>query len=167
MANPYTNPYEAVAGRQISSTSEGRHVNIEETNLVHPFHADFLVDKGDPVAFFDGAGVALRSASAATDSIPIETEGVWRLPVTNTGTNAFSTITVGQVLYIDAVGVIYDEWSTSFAVFGYALEPIDDPADITGPDYDGGNPITKVIAVKVHWMWPWWYYITEPPAAWP
>ena len=151
MANPYTNPYEAVAGRQVSSTSEGRHVNIEEAQLVHPAHADGLVDKGDPVAFFDGVGIALKSAAAATDTIPVETEGIWRLSVTNTGINMFGSIVVGQVLYIDFMGVIYDEWSTSFAIFGYALEPIADPGQ--------GPSITQVIAVKVHWMWPWWYYI--------
>ncbi len=153
MANPYTNPYEAVAGREISSTMEGRHVYIEEVNLIHPAHADLMVDKGDPVAFWDGVGVALKSALAATDAIPVDTEGVWRLPVTNTGINAFGSIVVGQVLFIDATGVIYDEWSTSFAIFGYALEPIADPGQ--------GAPITQVIAVKVHWMYPYWFYTTE------
>jgi len=153
MANPYTNAYEAVAGRQISSTLEGRHVNIEELNLIHPTHADGLVDKGDPVAFWDGVGVALKSATANTDSIPIETEGIWRLPVTNTGVNTFGDITVGQVLFIDATGTIFDEWSTSFAIFGLALEPIADPGQ--------GAPITQVIAVKVHWMYPYWFYTTE------
>lgn len=155
MVNPYTNPFEAVAGRQVSSTSEGRHVNIEELNLIHPTHADGLVDKGDPVAFFDGVGVALKSATANTDSIPVETEGVWRLSVTNTGVNTFGDIVVGQVLYISFTGVVYDEWSTSFAVFGYALEPIADPGQ--------GDPITQVIAVKVHWMWPWWFYTDSNP----
>jgi hypothetical protein len=58
-------------------------------------------------------------------------------------------------LYIDVLGVIYDEWSTSFAIFGYALEPIADPGQ--------GAPITQVIAVKVHWMWPWWYYTSSAP----
>lgn len=153
MANPYTNPYEAVAGREVSSTSEGRHVNVEEVNLIHPTHADGLVDKGDPVAFWDGVGVALKSASAVTDSIPIDTEGIWRLSVTNTGVNTFGDITVGQVLFIDAGGTIFDEWSTSFAIFGLALEPIADPGM--------GAPITQVIAVKVHWMYPYWFYTTE------
>lgn len=153
MANPYTNPYEAVAGREISSTGIGRHVNIEESRLVHPAHADGLVDKGDPVAFWDGVGVALKSAQAATDSIPVDTEGIWRLSVTNTGVNTFGDITVGQVLFIDASGVIFDEWSTSFAIFGLALEPIADPGQ--------GAPITQVIAVKVHWMYPYWFYTTE------
>lgn len=155
MVNPYTNAFEAVAGRQISSTSEGRYVNIEEQVLIHPTHADIFVDKGDPVAFFDGVGVALKSAESATESIPIETEGVWRLNVTNTGANTFGSIVVGQVLYIDAFGIIYDEWSTSYAVYGYALEPIADPGQ--------GAPITQVIAVKVHWMWPWWYYTNSAP----
>jgi len=160
MANPYTNPYEAIAGREISSTFEGRHVNIEETRLRHPDHTDPVtgddfVRKGDPVAFFDGVGVALKTATALTDSIPVDTEGVWRLSVTNTGINTFGDITVGQVLYIDAFGVIYDEWSTSYAIFGYALEPIADPGQ--------GAPITQVIAVKVHWMWPWWYYTSSAP----
>jgi len=153
MANPYTNSYEAVAGREISSTLIGRHVNIEEAQLIHPTHADGLVDKGDPVAFWDGAGVALQSATAATDSIPVDTEGIWRLSVTNTGVNAFGDIKVGQVLFIDASGVIFDEWSTSFAIFGLALEAIADPGM--------GAPITQVIAVKVHWMYPYWFYTTE------
>jgi len=151
MANPYTNPFEAVAGREISSTFEGRHVNIEASSLIHP--GGGLVQKGDPVAFFDGAGVALKTATAATDSIPVDTEGIWRLSVTNTGVNSFGTIVVGQVLYISFTGVIYDEWSTSYAIFGYALEPIADPGQ--------GAPITQVIAVKVHWMWPFWFYTTD------
>ena len=122
---------------------------------MHPDHTDPItganfVRKGDPVAFFDGVGVALKTATALTDSIPVDTEGVWRLSVTNTGVNAFGNIVEGQVLYIDAGGVIFDEWSTSYAVYGYALEPIADPGQ--------GAPITQVIAVKVHWMWPWWYY---------
>lgn len=153
--NPYYNPY-AHAGEEISSTNEGRIVLVNEGYLVHPAHTDGLVDKGDPVAFFDGVGVALKSAVSSGDIVPVDTEGIWKLSVTNTGINTFGDITVGQVLYIDASGVIYDEWSTSFAVFGYALEPIDDPG--VGPD------ITEVIAVKIHWQWPWWYYTnTDPP----
>ncbi len=154
MANPYIDPY-AHAGQEVSSTFEGRHINIEEVNLIHPSHGGNpdLVRKGDPVAFWDGVGVALRSAEAITDSIPVDTEGIWRLSVTNTGTNAFGDITVGQVLFIDSTGVIFDQWVTSFAIFGLALEPIADPGQ--------GAPITQVIAVKVHWMYPYWFYTTE------
>ena len=152
MANPYTDAY-GRAGNEISSSLEGRHITLEEMYLVHPTHTDGLVDKGDPVAFWDGAGVALKSAESPTDHIPIDTEGIWRLSVTNTGVNAFGDISVGQVLFIDAAGVIFDEWSTSFAIFGLALEPIADPGQ--------GPAITQVIAVKVHWMYPYWWYTTQ------
>ena len=152
MGNPYTDPY-GCAGNEISSTHEGRYITLEEMYLQHPIHADGLVDKGDPVAFWDGAGVALKSAESNTDHIPIDTEGIWRLSVTNTGVNVFGDITVGQVLFIDAFGVVFDEWSTSFAIFGLALEPIADPGQ--------GPAITQVIAVKVHWMYPYWFYTTQ------
>jgi len=152
MANPYTNSFEAIAGREISSTLIGRHVNIEESEVgvVHPFHTDGLIDKGDPVAFWDGVGVALKSAESVNDIIPLDTEGIWRLSVTNTGVNPFGDITVGQVLFIDASGVINDDWITAYTIFGYALEAIADPGQ--------GAPITQVIAVKVHWMHPYWWY---------
>ncbi|MBU1173093.1 MAG: DUF2190 family protein [Proteobacteria bacterium] len=143
-----TNPYydsRALAGDEVSSSGEGRIVNIQESELIHPAHTDGLVDKGDPVAFWDGVGVALRSALAVTDIIPIDTEGIWRLSVENTGLNNFGDISVGQVLFIDASGLVYDDWQTSFAIFGYALQPID-------------SVRTEVIAVKVHWMYPYWFY---------
>lgn len=144
ITNPYYDAHRS-AGEQVSSTGEGRHALIREAGLVHPSHADGLVDKGDPVAFWDGVGVALKSATSVSEAIPVETEGIWRLSVTNTGLNNFGTIRVGQVLFIDTAGIVYDDWTTSFAIFGYALQPID-------------SIRTEVIAVKVHWMYPYWYY---------
>jgi len=149
ITNPYYNAYRP-AGDEISSTFEGRHVLIQESELVHPAHADGLVDKGDPVAFWDGAGVALKSATSASEVIPVDTEGIWRLSVTNTGLNNFGTIRVGQVLFIDASGLVYDHWVTSFAIFGYALQEID-------------SVRTEVIAVKVHWQYPYWFYDPVTP----
>ncbi len=149
ITNPYYDVYRS-EGEEISSTYEGRHVLVQESFLVHPNHTDpitgaNLVQKGDPVALFDGVGVALKSAEAATDVIPVDTEGIWRLSVTNTGVNNFVNITVGQVLFITVTGIITDDWVTSFAIFGYALQPI------TGVG-------TMVIAVKVHWQYPYWFY---------
>ena len=151
MANPYLDIHR-LAGEQISSTFEGRHVSIEDLPgiLIHPFHTDHLVNKGEPVAFWDGCGVALKSAQVAGEHVPIDTEGIWRLPVTNTGVNPFGDIVEGQVLFIDNTGIIIDDWITSFTVFGYALQPIADPGQ--------GAPITEIIAVKVHWMYPYWFY---------
>jgi hypothetical protein len=144
-ANPYYDPYR-VAGEEISSTGEGRHVLVQEGDIgAHPAHADGFVDKGDPVGLFDAVGVALKSAQAVTDIIPVDTEGIWRLSVTNTGLNNFGTIVVGQVLFITGAGVITDDWTTAYAIFGFALQGID-------------SVRTEVIAVKVHWMYPYWYY---------
>ncbi len=144
-----TNPYydsHRLAGEQVSSTNEGRHVLVKESDiLAHPAHTDGFVDKGDPVALFDAVGVALKSATSPNDVIPVETEGVWRLSVTNTGLNNFGTIVVGQVLFITGAGVITDDWVGSFAIFGFALEPID-------------SVRTQIIAVKVHWQYPYWFY---------
>jgi len=146
ITNPYYNAFETFEGREISSTGEGRHILVKESDIGgHPAHADGLVDKGDPVALFDAVGVALKSAQSANDIIPVDTEGIWRLSVTNTGLNNFGTIVPGQVLFITAGGVITDDWVSSYAIFGYALQGID-------------SARTEVIAVKVHWMYPYWFY---------
>ena len=69
------------AGKECSSTYEGRHLTFEESVLVHPYHADGLVAGGEPVRVGDIVGVAFTSASAATDMIAIDTEGIWWLNV--------------------------------------------------------------------------------------
>jgi len=150
--NPYLNPF-ASAGEEVSSTFGGRHVNILEGDLVHPAHTDGFVDKGDPVSFGigmfgQGVGVAFMSASANTDIIPIDTEGIWRCEVV-----AQWDLIVGQIVFITSAGVLVD-WppDDETHVFGYALQPI-----------AAGE--TEVIAVKVHWMdtgiWWWWFWMWE------
>ena len=141
-ANYYYNAY-AEAGEEISSTGEGRHVYVQEIVLIHADPGDGLVDKGQPVAFYDGVGVALASAISTSDNIPIDTEGIWRFSVV-----AVNPIVIGQVLFITNLGVITDDPTDAWAVIGYSLQ------GITGAG-------TEVIAVKVHWMgvpwiWFWW-----------
>ena len=144
-----TNPYYDVhrhAGDEVSSTGEGRHVLVKESDIgAHPAHTDGLVDKGDPVALFDAVGVALKTATSVNDAIPVDTEGIWRLSVTNTGLNNFGTIISGQVLFISGAGVLTDHWVGAYAIYGFALQPID-------------SVRTEVISVKVHWMYPYWFY---------
>jgi len=101
-ANYYYNPY-AEAGEEVSSTGEGRHVYIQEVLLVHVDPGDGLVDKGQPVAFFEGVGIALNSAGATSDNVAIDTEGIWRVSVV-----AEFAITVGQSLFIKTSGVVTD-----------------------------------------------------------
>ena len=149
--NPYLNVY-AEAGEEVSSTLGGRHVNILEGDLVHPAHTDGFVNKGDPVSFGIGwfgmgVGVALMSANADTDSIPVDTEGIWRCEVV-----AQWDMIVGQIVFISSAGVLLDWPDNDEAhIFGYTLQPL-----LAG---------TGTIAVKVHWMdtgvWWWWFWMWE------
>lgn len=143
--NPYYDSYRQ-DGEEISSTNEGRYVKVLESNVGgHPYHADCLIQKGDPVALFDAVGVAMNTVYNATDIVIIDTEGIWRLSVTNTGTNNFTNIVVGQQLFITSAGVITDTWVGCYAIFGWALQPIAGVGTLT-------------IAVKVHYEYPYWFY---------
>jgi hypothetical protein len=138
------------AGEEVSSTYEGRHVYVQEVVLIHADPGDGLVDKGQPVAFWEGVGIALDSARSTADNIPIDTEGIWRVSVV-----AEAAVAVGQSLFINTSGVVTDSPVDGQAVFGYALQQI-----------DGAG--TEIIAVKVHWMslnWLWliWWFLAQQP----
>jgi len=145
------------AGEQLSSTYEGRYLSLEESYLIHPYHAaDTLVDGGDPVLFavgssyMNGVGVAMSSAAAATDIISIDTEGIWFLSVLGAISDgspdgAAKALAAGDPVYIckDAGQVNQlsgqddpDHW----VPFGYLLGDV--AASTTG---------ATVVAVKVHW----------------
>ena len=147
--NAYYDPHRS-AGEEVSSTYEGRHISVQEVVLTHADPGDGLVDKGQPVAFWDGVGIALKSASSTAENIPIDTEGVWRVTVVCVG----GSIGIGQSLFIDTSGVVTDDPTNAQTVFGYALQTIDQAG-------------TEVIAVKVHWMgvpwiWFWWLLMQFP-----
>ena len=141
--NPYYNPY-AVSGEEVSSTYEGRHVYIQEIVLVHAANpGGTLVDKGQPVAFWEGVGIALKSATSTAENVPIDTEGIWKVSVVADG-----VIAVGQSLFITTAGIVTDNPANAQAVFGYASQQILVPG-------------TEVVAVKVHWMslnWMWLFW---------
>jgi len=148
-ANYYYDPYRE-AGEEVSSTGEGRHVYIQEILLVHADPGDGLVDKGQPVAFWEGVGIALKSATSTGENLPVDTEGIWRVEVVATG-----AVAVGQSLFITTGGVVTDSPVNGQAVFGYALQQI-------------AGAGTHVIAVKVHWMslnWLWliWWILNQMP----
>ena len=102
-----------VAGTEVSSTYEGRHVTVREDELIHPYHAADagFVNKGDPVIVCDAGqqgtygnivGVAFRSAAAAADLIAIDTEGIWNLKVDAYNDLGGVAIEIGDPLYIRA-----------------------------------------------------------------
>lgn len=151
--HPYYDPY-GEAGDEISSTYEGRHVQVLESQLVHVDLGGGLVQKGQPVSFGigwagSGVGIALKTAASATEHIPIDTEGIWRCEVSAT----FAMI-VGQIVFITSAGVLVD-WppDDECHIFGYMLQPL-----------DAG---TGIRAVKVHWMdtgiWWWWLWFWKQP----
>lgn len=131
------------AGDEVSSTYEGRHVTVLESDLVHPTHADGFVDKGDPVVFgatgLQSVGVAFKSAAAAADSIAIDTEGIWGLSVVGSDDSGNSAVAGGDLLYINITTAVVSKISSSTTniPFGYALGIV-------------GAGATGVIAVKVH-----------------
>ena len=128
------------AGDEISSTYEGRHITLLESEITHPSHADGLVDKGDPVVIGERiVGVALKSAVAATDRIAIDTEGIWVLDVHAANIDGNIAVAGGDALFIDPATCIISKtkYPPYRIPFGYALGIVTSGA-------------TAAIAVKVH-----------------
>lgn len=147
------------AGDEVSSTYEGRHVTIEENLLIHPYHSDGLVDKGDPVIVGNPAlgacavGVAFKSAVAATDLIAIDTEGIWFLSVLGKESDG----TIDGHAHVLALGdPVYIAREAATVGAPYILSGEDDPADflpfgyVLG-DVTGSLTVPTLVAVKVHW----------------
>lgn len=131
-----------VAGDEISSTYEGRHIECQESDLVHPSHTDGLVNNGDPVLMGENVvGIAFSDASAASDVIAVDTEGIWALSVVATNQYGNSAVARGDVLFINkTTAIISKNYDKNVSVrFGYALSTL-----------NAGS--TGIVAVKVHWM---------------
>jgi hypothetical protein len=159
MCGVYPDADVKTAGDEISSTNEGRYLTFLESELYHPYHADGYVDKGDPVVAQTSTGkivgVAMVSASAATDKITIDTEGIWALKVYADTDEVWDklagegAIVAGDQLFIDhvsagaitagvgACGISKRRDASKNIPFGYALGAIDNEGE-------------GVIAVKVH-----------------
>lgn len=134
------------AGREVSSTYEGRHLTLLEGGLVHPTHADGFVDKGDPIVSVTGTdpaivGVSFMSAAAVTDRVAIDTEGIWILDVVGADDSGNVVVAGGDPLFINTTTAVLSKIRdvTTQVPFGYALGIV-----------SSGN--TETIAVKVHWM---------------
>ena len=135
-----TNPYDGftVAGTEVSSTYEGRHVTLIESEIMAPAG---LTAYGDPVLGGGNiVGVALGTATAAGSLVPIDTEGIWALEVSADDELGTSAVVVGDEIFIDkTTGALSKRYNkNTHQRFGYALKAI-----------AAGND--EVIAVKVHW----------------
>jgi hypothetical protein len=157
-AGGYANGFPA--GTEVSSTYEGRHIEILESDLTHPSHTDGFVDRGDPIIFNDLAqsnytavGVALTSAAAATDFIAVDTEGVWNLAVVSSDDDGNSAIVYGDQIFIHVTTGVLSKIrnANTHRPFGYSLNTV----TVTGAG------TATVIAVKVHWD-PYWSVVIRP-----
>lgn len=130
-------------GDEISSTYEGRHVTVLESDLIHPTHTDGFVDKRDPVVFgttgLKAVGVAFVSAAAATDYVAVDTEGIWNLDVVAANDAGNVAVAGGDVIYINVSTAVLSKITNQATQipFGIAYGII-----------TSGN--TEAIAVKVH-----------------
>jgi len=142
----------------VSSTYEGRHVIIEEQDCVHGGAA--LLSKGTPCLFNDlaqanmtGVGVALQTATAITDFVNIDTEGIWNLSVVSSDDAGNSNIVYGDQIFISvttgALSKIRN--ANTNRPFGYSLNHTT----------VAGAGTASVIPVKVHWD-PYWSVVCEP-----
>jgi len=102
-----------------NSVQDGRVLTFTESDLTHPSHSDGLVDAGDPVVVGRVVGVAYESAAATTDSINLQTEGVFDLSVSS----VHNGISKGETVFIDpSTAVLSDDYAD--VPFGVALETI-------------------------------------------
>lgn len=84
----------------------GADINWNESDLVHPAHADGLVDGGDPVVIGDMIGVAATSAYTTADLIAVRHNGVFNLPVVAKKAGTNTPVTIGAKIYIDPATAI-------------------------------------------------------------
>jgi hypothetical protein len=134
MATKYTTTGRS-AGEEGSATWEGRYLTFAESDLIHPAHTDGFVDKGDPVNVGGIVGIALGSATASTDAIAVETEGIWYLNVVASDDAGTSAVNIGDDIYI-STGVLSKKASGTF--FGKALGAL------------SGSATAALVAVWVH-----------------
>jgi len=128
------------SGAEASSTYEGRHLAFLESEMVHTYHSDGLVDKGDLVIVGNIVGIAFDSAVAATDLIAIDTEGIWYLTVLGTNEAGNIAVSPGDQIYVHKTTPALSKNSNknTHQRFGVALGDV-----VSGVT-------TTVIAVKVH-----------------
>jgi len=139
------------AGEEGSSTYEGRHVSVVESELAHPYRTSGFVNKGDPV--LHGAnivGVAFDTAEAATDKIAIDTEGIWYLYVLGcvsdgTSDGVARAMTYGDPVYIQRTPgtstylLSGQQDPQHFQAFGHVLGAV-----------SASTTVPTLVAVKVH-----------------
>ena len=111
-------PYET-GGTAGTKVGEGKILQFTESDLTHPSHTDGFVDKGDVVLSGKIPGVALASASAATDEIAVEVGGIYNLSVTRADETGNIAIAIGDPIFADSACALSKK--NSGTLIGYSL----------------------------------------------
>lgn len=127
-------------GDEISSTYEGRHLTLLESEVTHEPGLSF-VTKGHPVVCGNIVGIPFKTCIAATDKVAIDTEGIWIVDVHAIDDGGNVAVAGGDRLYINSTTCVVSKIATAASQipFGYALGIISTPGNV------------ERIAVKVHW----------------
>ena len=110
----------------------GKIIDVLESDLSHVDPGDGLVDSGQPVIVGSLVGVALISAKAATDIIPVQILGVFDLSVEAIDAAAGNAVVFGDILYIDTDFTVNKD-DTNGTQFGIALGAVTASATATIP----------------------------------
>lgn len=128
---------------------EGRRIYALESELTHPSHADGFVDANDPVLTAGITGVCLNSATAATDKVTVETEGIYHLSVVGAKATGNAAIAVMDPVYIDAAAATLSGDARDI-LFGVALGAVSSAATTVIPVLLlGKNRIDDIFAVTI------------------
>lgn len=119
--------------------ADGKLIDVTESVLAHPTHADGLVDSGDPVTIGTSklGGVAQVSAENSTEKVAVRVPGGPVVKVNVRGEDAAgnAAIAEGDFVYLDT-DLEVNKDATNGSKFGVALEAV-------------GSGITALIPVKL------------------
>ena len=116
-----------------NQVSDGKVVGVVASALVHPSHSDNLPHGGDQVVAGSLVGVATESAAATTDTVDVQTEGVFNLSVTGTNSGGNSAVAVGDKLFVDSGSNAALTKDSTKTEFGIALGAVTSGATATIP----------------------------------
>lgn len=113
-------PSGETAGTTYTPLGECQIRTFAESELTHPAHTDGFVDKGDPVCIGAGiVGMALASASAATDLIDVVVGGIVNVLVDDS-----ATVVTGGPVYLAADNTLSSTYASTSLYYGVAFAPI-------------------------------------------
>ena len=117
-----TDPY-TVTGTAGGERFPGSIISVLESLLTHPTHADGFVDKDDPVLAGGLPGIALASATSASEYVAIQRIVVSELAVVASDGAGTLAIAFGDQIYITTAGILNADGTGT--PYGLSLNALD------------------------------------------